>query len=321
MAIKENQNTKNNNEFSEEQIDKKLLSEISDYDGIRNGAYNIRKNGQGVERKITENINIVTKEDKPGIDIYVKENTKFEFVHIPVIITESGLNDVVYNDFHIGKNANVIIVAGCGIHNDHHADSQHDGIHRFFIEEGAKVKYIEKHYGEGNGDGKRILNPVTEVYLKSGSTLEMESSQIKGVDSTIRETKGVLEDNTNFIVTEKIMTHGVQTAETIFDVQLNGENASTHVTSRSVATDESYQHFKSKIYGNTKCFAHSECDAIIKDNAKVKATPEITANNVEANLIHEAAIGKIAGEQLVKLMTLGLSEKEAEEQIINGFLR
>ena len=321
MEIKENQDTQNNNEFSEEQIDKKLLSEISDYDGIRNGAYNIRKNGQGVERKITENINIVTKEDKPGIDIYVKENTKFEFVHIPVIITESGLNDVVYNDFHIGKNANVIIVAGCGIHNDHHADSQHDGIHRFFIEEGAKVKYIEKHYGEGNGDGKRILNPVTEVYLKSGSTLEMESSQIKGVDSTIRETKGVLEDNTNFIVTEKIMTHGVQTAETIFDVQLNGENASTHVTSRSVATDESYQHFKSKIYGNTKCFAHSECDAIIKDNAKVKATPEITANNVEANLIHEAAIGKIAGEQLVKLMTLGLSEKEAEEQIINGFLR
>ena len=191
MAIKENQDTQNNNEFSEEQIDKKLLSEISDYDGIRNGAYNIRKNGQGVERKITENINIVTKEDKPGIDIYVKENTKFEFVHIPVIITESGLNDVVYNDFHIGKNANVIIVAGCGIHNDHHADSQHDGIHRFFIEEGAKVKYIEKHYGEGNGDGKRILNPVTEVYLKSGSTLEMESSQIKGVDSTIRETKGV----------------------------------------------------------------------------------------------------------------------------------
>ena len=321
MAIKENQNTKNNNEFSEEQIDKKLLSEISDYDGIRNGAYNIRKNGQGVERKITENINIVTKEDKPGIDIYVKENTKFEFVHIPVIITESGLNDVVYNDFHTGKNANVIIVAGCGIHNDHHADSQHDGIHRFFLEEGAKVKYIEKHYGEGNGDGKRILNPVTEVYLKSGSTLEMESSQIKGVDSTIRETKGVLEDNTNFIVTEKIMTHGVQKAETIFDVELNGENASTHVTSRSVATDESYQHFKSKIYGNTKCFAHSECDAIIKDNAKVKATPEITANNVEANLIHEAAIGKIAGEQLVKLMTLGLSEKEAEEQIINGFLR
>lgn len=306
---------------NETQIDKELLSEISDYDGLRKGAYNIRKNGKGIERKVTENVNIVPKTDKPGIDIYVKENTKFEFVHIPVIVTESGLTDVVYNDFYIGKNANVVIIAGCGIHNDHHKDSQHDGIHRFFLEEGAKVRYIEKHYGEGTGDGKRILNPVTEVYLKQGSSMEMETSQIKGVDSTVRETKGVLESDTNLVVTEKIMTHGVQKAETIFDVQLNGENASTHVTSRSVATENSYQRFVSKIYGNTKCFAHSECDAIIKDNAKVVATPEITANDVEANLIHEAAIGKIAGEQLTKLMTLGLSEKEAEEQIINGFLR
>ena len=304
-----------------ESVDEELLNEISDYNGEFKGAYNIRKNGKGIQRKVTENINIVTKTDKPGIDIIVKPNTKFEFVHIPVILTESGLKDVVYNDFFIGKDANVIIIAGCGIHNDHHKNSQHDGIHRFFLEEGAKVKYIEKHYGEGSGDGKRILNPVTEVYLKSGSSMEMEAVQIKGVDSAIRETKGVLEDNTNFVVTEKIMTHGKQSAQTCFDVQLNGENASTHVTSRSVATEDSYQHFTSKIYGNSKCFAHSECDAIIKDNAKVKATPEITANNVDANLIHEAAIGKIAGEQLTKLMTLGLSEKEAEEQIINGFLR
>ena len=303
------------------EIDKELLGEISNLENISKGAYNIRKNGEGIERKVTENINIVTKTDKPGIDIYVKENTKFEFVHIPVIITKSGLKDLVYNDFHIGKNANVIIVAGCGIHNDHHQDSEHDGIHRFYLEEGAKVRYIEKHYGEGSGDGKRILNPVTEVYLKAGSSLEMESSQIKGVDSTIRETKGKLEENTNFVVSEKIMTHGKQFAKTIFDVQLNGENASTHVTSRSVATEDSEQFFVSKIYGNNKCFAHSECDAIIKDNAKVTATPEITANNVEANLIHEAAIGKIAGEQLIKLMTLGLSEKEAEEEIIKGFLR
>ena len=303
------------------EIDKELLGEISNLENISKGAYNIRKNGEGIERKVTENINIVTKTDKPGIDIYVKENTKFEFVHIPVIITKSGLKDLVYNDFHIGKNANVIIVAGCGIHNDHHQDSEHDGIHRFYLEEGAKVRYIEKHYGEGSGDGKRILNPVTEVYLKAGSSLEMESSQIKGVDSTIRETKGKLEENTSFVVSEKIMTHGKQFAKTIFDVQLNGENASTHVTSRSVATEDSEQFFVSKIYGNNKCFAHSECDAIIKDNAKVTATPEITANDVEANLIHEAAIGKIAGEQLIKLMTLGLSEKEAEEEIIKGFLR
>ena len=302
-------------------IDKNLLNEVSNLDNLEKGAYNIRKNGEGIERHVTENINIVPKKDLPGIDIYVKENTKFEFIHIPVIITQSGLKDLVYNDFYIGKNANVIIIAGCGIHNDHHANSQHDGIHRFYLEEGAKVKYIEKHYGEGNGDGKRILNPVTEVYLKNGSSMEMESVQIKGVDSTIRETKGVLAENTNFVVTEKIMTHGDQTAKTTFDVELNGENSSTHVTSRSVAADNSKQEFVSKIYGNEKCFAHSECDAIIKDNAIVTATPEITANNVEANLIHEAAIGKIAGEQLTKLMTLGLSEKEAEEEIINGFLR
>ena len=301
--------------------DKNLLNEISNYDEIKKGAYNIRKNGKGIERKVTENVNIVTKQDKPGINIYVKENTKFEFIHIPVILTESGLTDLVYNDFYIGKNANVIIVAGCGIHNDHHKKTQHDGIHRFFLEEGARVRYIEKHYGEGVGDGKRVLNPVTEVYLKKGSSMEMDSSQIKGVDSTIRETKGVLAEDTNFVVSEKIMTNGIQTAKTIFDVQLNGENSSTHVTSRSVATEESKQYFISKIYGNTKCFAHSECDAIIKDNAIVTATPEITANNVEASLIHEAAIGKIAGDQIIKLMTLGLTEKQAEEEIINGFLR
>ena len=302
-------------------VDKELLKEISGLETMPEGAYNIRKNGKGIERKVTENVNIVTKKDVSGIDIYVKENTKFEFIHIPVIITESGLKDVVYNDFYIGKNANVIIVAGCGIHNDHHKDSQHDGIHRFYLEEEARVRYIEKHYGEGNGDGKRILNPITEVFLKDGSSLEMESVQIKGVDSTIRETKGELGRNTNFVVTEKIMTHGNQYAKTIFDVQLNGENSSTHVTSRSVATDNSVQEFVSKIYGNEKCFSHSECDAIIKDNAKVTAIPEVTANNVEANLIHEAAIGKIAGEQIIKLMTLGLTEEEAEQEIINGFLR
>ena len=302
-------------------IDKNILKEIADIDGALEGAYNIRKNGKGVERKVTPNINIVTKTDVSGIDIHVKENTKFEYVHIPVIVTESGLKDVVYNDFYIGKNANVVIVAGCGIHNDAHQDAEHDGIHRFFLEEGAKVKYIEKHYGEGTGEGKKILNPVTEITLKKGATMEMETTQIKGVDSTIRETKGTLAEDTNLVITEKVMTHGVQFAKTFFEVELNGENASTHVISRSVATDKSKQEFVSKIYGNTKCFAHVECDAIIKDKACVKAVPEITANNVEANLIHEAAIGKIAGEQLMKLMTLGLNEKQAEEVIIKGFLK
>ena len=303
-------------------VEIELLKEIT---GVENGefkgAYNIRKDGQGIERKITENIDIVTKRDVSGIDIYVKENTKFEIIHIPVIITQSGLKDVVYNDFHIGENAKVTIIAGCGIHNNHHKDSQHDGIHRFFLERGAKVKYIEKHYGQGEGTGQKVLNPVTEVYLKENANLEMESVQIKGVDSTERITKGVIENNANFVVTEKIMTHGSQFAKTVFEVELNGENASTKVTSRSVATDDSKQEFYSKVIGNEKCFGHVECDAIIKDTAKVVAVPEIVANNVDANLIHEAAIGKIAGEQLTKLMTLGLTESEAEEAIINGFLK
>lgn len=304
-----------------ENIDKELLEKISDGKSNFEGAYNIRKNGKGIERKVTENINIIPKEDVSGINIYVKENSNHEIVHIPVIITESGLTDLVYNDFYIGKNANVIIIAGCGIHNDHHKDSKHNGIHRFFLEEGAKVRYIEKHYGEGDGTGKRILNPVTEVHLKSGASLEMETAQIKGVDSTVRTTNGILEDNTTLVITEKIMTHGNQVAKTLFNVELNGEGSSANVISRSVATDNSTQVFESKIYGNSSCFSHVECDAIIKDNAKVTSIPEITANDVNANLIHEAAIGKIAGEQLLKLMTLGLTEEEAENQIINGFLK
>lgn len=302
-------------------IDKSLLNIISGINGKITGAYNIRKDGVGIERKVTETVNIVTKEDKPGIDIFVKENAKNETVHIPVILTEKGLTDVVYNDFYIGKNADVNIIAGCGIHNDHNEKSQHDGIHRFFLEEGAHVKYVEKHYGEGKGTGERVLNPVTEVNLKKGASLEMETVQIKGVNSAIRTTKGKLLADTNLVITEKIMTTGDEYAKTIFDVKLNGDNASTKVTSRSVATDNSTQEFVSKIYGNKKCFAHVECDAIIKDKGKVKAVPAITANSVEANLVHEAAIGKIAGEQLTKLMTLGLSEKEAEEEIIKGFLK
>ncbi len=304
-----------------EKIDEEILNEISNLGNISKGAYNIRKNGKGIDRKVTKNITIEPKKDVQGIDIKVKENTKGEFVHIPVIITESGLSDMVYNDFYIGKNADVIIVAGCGIHNCNSEDSQHDGIHRFYLEEGSKVKYVEKHYGAGDGKGKRILNPVTEVYLKENSSLEMETTQIRGVDSTIRETKGEIGKDTNLVIKEKILTHGNQFAKTIFDVNLNGENASTHLISRAVATENSKQEFLSKIYGNSKSFAHSECDAIIKDEAKVIAAPEIIANHVDANLIHEAAIGKIAGEQLMKLMTLGLSEKEAEEQIISGFLK
>ncbi len=301
--------------------DKSLLKEISETLNEKAEVYNIRKNGQSIERKVNDYINIVTKENISGIDIYVKENTLFGIVHIPVIITESGLTDVVYNDFYIGKNANVIIFAGCGIHNDEHKDSEHDGIHRFYLDEGAKVKYVEKHYGEGKGRGKKTLNPTTEIYMKENSSLTMDSTQIKGVDDTIRLTKASLASNATLEISEKILTTQKQTAKTAFIVDLNGENASVHVTSRSVAEGSSYQEFVSNVTGNTKCYAHIECDAIIKDNGNIKAIPEIYAKNIDANLIHEAAIGKIAGDQLKKLMTLGLNESEAEEVIIKGFLK
>ncbi len=303
------------------QEDKVLLDEIVEKDPTAADSYNIRKNGKSIDRKINPNIEIVSKKDNTGIDVYVKEDTLFGTVNIPVIITESGLTDVVYNDFHIGKNANVIIVAGCGITNDGHFDARHDGIHRFYLEEGAKVKYIERHCGLGVGDGKRVLNPTTEIYMKPSSYMTMDTTQTKGVDDTIRTTKAELADNTTLVITEKILTSKDQFAKTEFTVNLNGENASTHVTSRSVATDSSYQEFLSNITGNTKCYAHVECDAILKENGKVKAIPEIYAKNIDANLIHEAAIGKIAGEQLMKLMSLGLTEKEAEDVIIKGFLK
>ena len=303
------------------QVEKNLLKAIADIEKTPMGAYNIRENGKGIARNTTANIDIVTKKDKPGIDIIIKPNTKNESVHIPVILTQGGFNDLVYNDFYIGENADVVIVAGCGIHNNSCDTSEHDGIHTFHLAKGAKVKYIEKHYGEGNGTGGKILNPQTILYLEEGSSLEMESVQIKGVTSTIRETKGELGANTNLVITERIMTTDKQTAKTVFDVNLNGENSSVHVASRSIARDNSTQEFISNVNGNTKCFGHVECDAIIMDKAKVISTPKIVANDIESSLIHEAAIGKIAGEQIIKLMSLGLTEAEAEEQIINGFLR
>ena len=298
-----------------------LLKIIADMEGTPSGAFNIRANGGLADRKVTENIDIRTKTDKPGIDIIVKPGTKGEKVHIPVIISETGLSDLVYNDFIIGENADVEIVAGCGIHNCGNENSGHDGVHTFFIGKNAKVKYVEKHYGDSDGDGKNIMNPTTIVNIDDGGYMEMETTQIKGINSTKRVTKSRLSDNATLIIHEKLMTHADQYAETDFSVDLDGESSSAHVVSRSVAKDNSSQLFLSKINGNNICNGHTECDAIIMDNAHVSAIPEISANHIDASLIHEAAIGKIAGEQLIKLMTLGLSEKQAEEQIVNGFLK
>ena len=304
-----------------DQIEKSLLEKIADIHGVPEGAYNIRANGEKAGRNTTEHIDIVTKTDNPGIDIIIKPGTKNESVHIPVIISKTGLDDLVYNDFYVGEGANVVIVAGCGIHNTGDARSSHDGVHTFHIEKGAHVVYIEKHYGEGEGTGERIMNPKTIVYMDEGSSLEMNTVQIRGIDSTYRSTEATLADGAILTISEKIMTHGRQSATTDFKGNLDGVNSSAHVISRSVAKDSSHQHYISEVNGNNKCNGHTECDAIIMDAASVTAEPRINANNVDATLIHEAAIGKIAGEQLMKLMTLGLTEKEAEEQIISGFLK
>jgi len=302
-------------------IQKNLLEQIAGLHEVPAGAYNIRANGASVGRNTTAHIDIVTKEDKQGIDIIIKPGTKRESVHIPVVLSQSGLTEMVYNDFHIGDDCDVTIVAGCGIHNGGDQASKHDGIHSFFIGKNSHVKYVEKHYGSGDGKGERIMNPETVIHLAENSFMEMETVQIKGVDSTKRITTADLADGAKLIVTEKLMTHGSQYAETDFTVDLNGAGSSANIISRAVAKDDSKQLFLAKINGNNKCAGHSECDAIIMDNAKISAIPEITANHLDAELIHEAAIGKIAGEQIIKLMTLGLTEAEAEAQIINGFLK
>ena len=303
-------------------IVKNLLQEVSGMVNIpATSAFNIRNNGQSEGRKSTENIDIVPKPNGAGLDIYVKPFTKNEDVHIPALITADGVHDVAYNDFHIGEGAEIKIIAGCGIHNCGCDDSIHEGIHRFFVGKNAKIIYEEKHIGDGDGNGKRIINPQTHIEAEENAYIEMDTVQLKGVDSTKRISSAKLADGATMIIKEKIMTHGDQYAETSFDVDLNGTGSSAKLISRSVAKDNSRQLFRSKINGNADCYGHSECDAIIMDNGIVAAEPEITANHVDASLIHEAAIGKIAGDQLTKLMTLGLTEDEAEAQIINGFLK
>ncbi len=304
-----------------DQIQERILSEVADLHGVPEGAYNIRSNGQTAARNSTADIQILSKEDGSGIEIHVRPGTKNQSVHIPVVLSESGLTETVMNDFFIGEDADVLIVAGCGISNCGNQDSEHDGIHRFYVGKNARVRYVEKHYGEGDGTGQRILNPGTEVYLEEGSFLEMEMSQIKGVDSTIRTNTAQIGEGARLVVHESLLTHGNQTAESHYTVSLEGENSSADVVSRSVARDKSVQTFHSKIIGKTICNGHTECDAILMDEARVIAIPQLEADDLDASLIHEAAIGKIAGDQIMKLMTLGLTEAEAEEQIINGFLK
>ena len=289
-----------------DEIQKRILMEVADLHTVPEGAFNIRSDGQLAGRANSANIEITSKENG---------------VHIPVILSKSGLHDVVYNDFYVGENCDVIIVAGCGISNCGGMDSEHDGIHRFFVGKNSKVRYVEKHYGEGDGTGKRILNPVTEVYMQEGSNVEMEMVQIKGVDSTDRRTIAKVAENASLVVKERLMTHGEQYAASAYTVDLDGDGSSADIVSRSVARDKSYQKLDLRINGNAACSGHTECDSIIMDEGRILAVPQLEANCTDSALIHEAAIGKIAGDQLIKLMTLGLTEKEAEEQIVNGFLK
>ncbi len=304
-----------------DEIQKRLMAEVADLHDVPMGAYNFRVNGSSAGRSNTANINITSKEDGSGINVHIQSGTKKESVHIPVVLSDSGIRETVYNDFFVGDDCDVVIVAGCGIDNCGNQDSEHDGIHRFFVGKNSTVKYVEKHYGSGSGDGKRILNPVTKVHLGEQSFMEMEMVQIKGVDSTDRETTAELKEGARLVVRERLMTHGKQHALSTYKVELNGDGSSADVVSRSVARNHSYQKFDACIVGNAACHGHTECDSIIMDDGKILAVPSLEANHVDAMLVHEAAIGKIAGDQLIKLMTLGLSEKEAEEQIISGFLK
>ena len=304
-----------------DEIGKSLLKEVADLDALPVGAYNVRVNGESSERNTTANIDIVSKTDKSGIDIIIKPGTKNESVHIPVILSQSGMKEMVYNDFYVGEDCDVTIVAGCGIHNCGGGDSAHDGLHRFFVGKNAKVRYVEKHYGEGDGRGKRVMNPTTEVHLEEGASMILEATQVSGIDDTLRKTIATLAENATLEVQEKVLTTGEQNAVSEFVADLNGDGSSCNIVSRTVARDKSIQHFSSTLNGNAACSGHTECDSIIMDSAKVSASPQLTAANVDASLIHEAAIGKIAGEQLLKLMTLGLTEQEAEERIVSGFLK
>lgn len=300
-----------------------LLHQVADLDALPVGAYSIRSNGKSAMLNSTAHIQITPKADKPGIDIHVAPGTKNESMHIPVIIDQTGIKDCVYNDFFIGPDCDVTIIAGCGIHNCGNQDSTHDGIHSFFIGENSKVRYVEKHYGTRDEDvsGKQLMNPTTIVNLGKNASMDMETTQISGIDDTTRRTSAVLAEGSSLVVHEKIMTTGDQKAITDFVADLNGANCSCNIVSRSVAKDTSHQNFISRLNGNAPCAGHTECDSIIMDHASVLASPQLTANDVDASLIHEAAIGKIAGEQLIKLMSLGLTEQEAEEQIVNGFLK
>ena len=303
-----------------DQITQGVLKVINDGNFKQEGAFNLRYNGQPLCHGDSEHVKIKRKTDKNGIDVYIDGNAKGERVQIPVVMTVSGMTDVVYNDFHIADGADVVIVAGCGIHNAGCDSTRHDGIHSFHVGKGCNVRYEEKHYGEGEGTGEKILNPVTKIYVGEDSVFTLDTAQIKGVDSSVRETDIQMAAGAKLYVTERLMTHDKQTAVSNMEIQMHGEGSSAKIASRSVAKGESVQTFHPTAIGNSACHAHVQCDSIIMDQARVCSIPEIDARHIDAAIIHEAAIGRINNDQLIKLRTLGMTEEEAEAVIVDAFL-
>ena len=303
-----------------DRTDEELLQTIADLHGVPEGSFNIRKNGKSLARHSDADIEIVSKTDKDGIDIIVRPGVKNKSVHIPVLLTMGDFHETVYNDFHIGENADVTIIAGCGIHNTTCQDAEHDGVHTFFVGKNAKVRYVERHVGTGDGTGKKKFDPVTKIYLKENATFILESTQLGGVTDTDRKTIASVGKNAQLLVKEKILTDGTEQAVTDFKVVLRGAGSRADIVSRSVARGDSLQKFASNMIGKNECFGHVECDGIVLGSGRIVSTPKIDAAHPEASLVHEAAVGKIAGEQLLKLMSLGLTEAEAESAVIQGFL-
>ena len=300
-------------------ITEKLLEIVSDWDGKFKGAYNIRENSGCAGRQSSENIRIESKTDNPGINIFISSKAQHETVYIPACVTHGGVDDLVYNDFFVEEGADVIIVAG--VHSDDEEEARHNGIHRFFVGKNAKVLYKEKHIGTGKGAGAKRIDPVTDATLDENAYMEMDTSQLGGVTSTSRTTNAKLGAGAKLVIRERLLTDGDERAKSVFNVSLDGDGSAADLVSRSVARGNSYQEYISVIEGNCRCTGHSECDAILAENGRVNASPALNAACIDASLIHEAAIGKIAGEQIIKLCTLGLTEEEAERKIIEGFLK
>ena len=298
----------------------KMFKEMFGDVDTSNVAMNIREDAQTCQRRNSENVIITGLKDNTGLKIHVLSSAKGEEVFIPAIVTKSNITDEVRNDFYIDSGAEVIIQAGCALHTDGNGESTHNGNHHFYIGEGAKVTYNEKHFGEGT-NAKKTISPSNVIVLEKNAYLKMDTIQTDGVSYTNRTTKATVKAGARLEINERIQTQNDQQSISNIDIDAIGDGASIDIVSRSVAKDDSVQTLKTNITANSVCTGHSECDTILVGNGKATSIPALVANNPKASLVHEAAIGRISQQQIEKLQTLGLDEEEAEHYIIKGFLR